>query len=348
MRSDFVLQLLVATDGHALTWIKGVVRATMRKEQRQAYIAFADVCIVFAKCSCPAGLSGCCVHISATLWALNKLGQNRGSSTSRPCAWNIPAKKKEPTKVQELHIERHDPAKQEKRQRQPLHRFDPRPVCTRTTTSGRFQTLCQRVAAIDIESGSQPSNISALYGPAMLSESSDTDINAESPLDAIIDASRSDILACSFDYVHVHTSCSDRLARHMTISQERRIAIAAQMIVFHFSKVLWSGGKRKNWTCSPSPLVKVVLLHPVTKQRIALPHTMPTGSCFNQLWLEPLTSTKAHSVVLSLWLPKSHSNVHNTPHSHTTNNIGPYMRFIATYLEICREQSLDPGQLKLH
>ena len=42
--------------------------------------------------------------------------------------------------------------------------------------------------------------------------SSDIDINAESPLESIIDAGRSNILACSFDYVHVHTNCSDKLA----------------------------------------------------------------------------------------------------------------------------------------
>ncbi len=194
MRSNFVLQLLLATDDHALTWIKGVVRATMRNEKRYAYINC--LCRCSCGCSCPAGLSGCCVHISATLWTLNKLGSNRGPSTSQPCAWNSPAKKKEPTKVQELHIERHDSAKQEKRQRQPVHEFDPRPVYTRATTSECFQTLCQRVAAIDSESGSQPSNIAALYAPSV---SSDTDINAESPVQTIIHASRSDYLACSFD-----------------------------------------------------------------------------------------------------------------------------------------------------
>ncbi len=40
MRSNFVLQLLLVTDDHALTWIKGVVRVTMRNEKRYAYIAF--------------------------------------------------------------------------------------------------------------------------------------------------------------------------------------------------------------------------------------------------------------------------------------------------------------------
>ncbi len=73
------------------------------------------------------------------------------------------------------------------------------------------------MAVIDIESGSQPSNIAALYAPNV---SSDTDINAESPVQTIIDASRSDYLACSFDYVHVHANCSDRLAGHMMTSQE--------------------------------------------------------------------------------------------------------------------------------
>lgn len=56
------------------------------------------VCVITAFCTCPAGLSGCCNHITATLYALEDyvhLGlreQEKLGCTEKLQTWNHPRK----------------------------------------------------------------------------------------------------------------------------------------------------------------------------------------------------------------------------------------------------------------
>ena len=103
-KSGHVLNVKSCLKNHK-TFIKSLVLLSMKKTS--AYSCFIVLTnqgsVSSVSCGCPAGIDGWCNHIAATLFALevfcksqasNEREGNEAASTSKPCRWNIPRKRK--------------------------------------------------------------------------------------------------------------------------------------------------------------------------------------------------------------------------------------------------------------
>ncbi|XP_062514511.1 uncharacterized protein LOC134190103 [Corticium candelabrum] len=135
-KSGHVIEMVLNTTQFAYTWMKIKVLATMKQEIRRVCIAFEKCShnIKFAHCTCPAGLSHSCIHVSAALWSMESFG-SKLAPTSKPCAWIQPRSKETPTgPITSISLKKHKIFRQEKLSSMTTTKakdFDPRPPALR-------------------------------------------------------------------------------------------------------------------------------------------------------------------------------------------------------------------------
>lgn len=146
--SGHVHSVQMAISGH-YTFYKSKILPSMKKDKPydcDCCIHNAKKSIVSAHCSCPAGISESCVHVSALLHSLECLFEHpRNSSlvasavgeskTSQECEWLKPRKRKvDATRAADLLYVKHEYGKK-KRKKLPTVDFDPRPPTKRNAQS---------------------------------------------------------------------------------------------------------------------------------------------------------------------------------------------------------------------
>jgi len=106
-----------------------------------------------ARCSCTAGLGGCCNHVAALLYALEEFVRfglreevDETSPTSRLCRWNRPRSKRvEPRRVTEVQL--HRPTFNNKRSRVRAAMYNPIPPNKRLVEPAEMEKLKSDLAA---------------------------------------------------------------------------------------------------------------------------------------------------------------------------------------------------------
>ena len=148
------------------TFIKSLVLPSMRKTS--AYSCFIVLTnqgsVSSASCGCPAGIDGRCNHIAATLFALevfckskasNEREANEAASTSKPCRWNIPRKRKgDVLPISKSKFQKHEYGK-EKTERLPEISEDVRSPNQRSSSNTRLYNILAKVEKFQEETGKE-------------------------------------------------------------------------------------------------------------------------------------------------------------------------------------------------
>ena len=158
--SGHVQSVQMAISDH-YTFYKSKIYPSMKKDKPydcDCCIDGAKRKIISAHCSCPAGISKSCVHVSALLHSLECLFENPRNSllvasavgeskTSQACEWLKPRKRKvDATRAADLLYVKHEYGKK-KRKKPPPADFDPRPPTKRNAQSVE-QAKCLLCASI--------------------------------------------------------------------------------------------------------------------------------------------------------------------------------------------------------
>ena len=138
--------------------VRAKVLPSMRKDRvYDVMVVFHDASarVILAFCVCPAGLSGCCNHVTATLYCMEDLVKRglreeaASGRTEKLRTWNQPRQRKiNPRPTEQVVIEMKQYGVKKRKKLQHIHRWDCRPVDQRITNPNKVRQYRQRLQSM--------------------------------------------------------------------------------------------------------------------------------------------------------------------------------------------------------